>query len=84
MIDSVSCGTDVMDDVSWNIDVEKLDSNLAYLPERDRFIVEQAFGIGTGLPKTFQAISKELGISRERTRSLYHRAIRSLQLRNRM
>lgn len=84
LIDSVSCDTDVFDDVSWNIDVEKLESNLCSLSERDRFIVEQAFGIGTGVPKTFQAISKDLGISRERARSLYHRAIRSLQLRNRI
>ena len=84
LIDSVSCDTDVFDDVSWNIDVEKLESNLCSLSERDRFIVEQAFGIGTGVPKTFQAISKDLGISRERARSLYHRAIRSLELRNRI
>ena len=84
LLDSVACGTDVLEDVSWSIDVEKLDSSLMGLSERDRFIIEQVYGIGTGLPKTFQAVAKDLGISRERTRNLFHKAIRQLQMRHRV
>jgi RNA polymerase sigma factor (sigma-70 family) len=84
LIDSVSCGTDVLEDVSWSIDVEKLDNSLSGLSERDRFIVEEVYGIGTGSPKTFQVVAKQLGISRERTRNLFHKAIRKLQMKHRL
>ncbi len=84
LIDSVSCGTNVLEDVSWSIDVEKLDSSLSELSERDRFIVEEVYGIGTGSPKTFQVVAKQLGISRERTRNLFHKAIRKLQMKHRL
>ena len=59
--------------------VEKVDVILSKLKDRERYVVECAFGLGTKPPMTFQAISKELGISRERTRNIFHGSVRKLR-----
>jgi len=80
IIDSVSSDVDVFDDVSWGIDLEKVESILCKLQPRERYVVECSLGLGTNPPMTFQAISKELGISRERTRNIFHGSVRKLRV----
>ena len=79
LIDSVSCDLDLFDAVSWGIDLEKIEEILCKLQPRERYIVECTFGLGTSPPMTFQALSKKLGISRERTRNIFHTSIRKLR-----
>ena len=79
LIDSVSSDIDIFDEVSWGIDLEKVEGILCKLAGRERYVVECAFGLGTEPPMTFQAISKELGISRERTRNIFHSSVRKLR-----
>ena len=80
LIDSVSSDLDVFDDVSWGIDLEKVEGMLCKLQPRERYVVECSLGLGTNPPMTFQAISKELGISRERTRNIFHGSVRKLRM----
>lgn len=79
LIDSVSCDLDLFDAVSWGIDLERIEEILCKLQPRERYIVECTFGLGTSPPMTFQALSKKLGISRERTRNIFHTSIRKLR-----
>jgi len=79
LIDSVSCDLDLFDAVSWGIDLERIEEILCKLQPRERYIVECTFGLGTSPPMTFQALSKKLGISRERTRNIFHGSIRKLR-----
>lgn len=81
LIDGVSCGTDVFDEVSASIDLETIDAILHKLSPTERTIIDRAFGLSTGEPMTFQGIAKELGMSRERARNIYHRTLRSLRLK---
>ena len=81
LVDGVSCGTDVFNDVALGIDIEVVHDLLGTLKEVDRVIVTKAFGFDNGEPMTFQAIARDLGMSRERARTIYHRAIRALRVR---
>ena len=80
LIDSVSSDVNIFDEVSWGIDLEKVEGVLSKLQPRERYVVECSFGLGTNPPMTFQAISKELGISRERTRNIFHSSVRKLRM----
>ena len=80
LIDSVSSDVNIFDEVSWDIDLEKVEGILCKLQPRERYVVECSFGLGTNPPMTFQAISKELGISRERTRNIFHSSVRKLRM----
>ena len=80
LIDSVSSDFNLFDEVSWGIDLEKVEGILCKLQPRERYVVECSFGLGTNPPMTFQAISKELGISRERTRNIFHSSVRKLRM----
>jgi RNA polymerase nonessential primary-like sigma factor len=79
LVDGVSSDTDVFEDVALDIDIERLAALMDRLQPRERYVLERMFGIGTGEPTTFQALSKEMGICRERARGIYHRALRKLQ-----
>jgi DNA-directed RNA polymerase sigma subunit (sigma70/sigma32) len=79
VVDGVSAETDVFEDVAIDIDIERLAVLMERLQPRERFVLEKIFGVGTGEPMTFQALSKEMGICRERVRGIYHRALRKLQ-----
>jgi RNA polymerase nonessential primary-like sigma factor len=79
VVDGVSADTNVFEEVALNIDIERLSDLLDRLQPRERYVIERMFGIGTGEPMTFQALSKEMGICRERARGIYHRALRKLQ-----
>lgn len=81
LIDSISSEVDIFDEVAWVIDLEQIESILYKLDPRERYVIEAAFGLGKEAPMTFQRLAKELGISRERTRNIYHTTIRKLRLR---
>jgi RNA polymerase primary sigma factor len=57
---------------------ERLDRALAALPSRQRQIVTRAFGLD-GAPQRVGAISADLGLSRERTRSILRDALADLR-----
>ena len=80
-MDAVSDKYDLFDDVQWAIDVEQVSVLMTHLNDREKYIVAGAFALEGGEPKTFQAMGKELGMSRERARNIYHRAVRHMRLK---
>lgn len=58
--------------------MESIRAMLGILNERQQYIVSQRFGLDDGEAKSFQAISDELEITRERTRQIYHQAMKRL------
>ena len=81
LMDSVSDGYDLFDDVQWGIDVEQVGALMRNLNDKEKYIVSGAFALEGGEPKTFQAMGRELGISRERARNIYHRAVRHMRVK---
>ncbi|ABW32932.1 sigma-70 family RNA polymerase sigma factor [Acaryochloris marina] len=51
---------------------------MAYLTERERFIVDQRYGLTDGQPKSMGAIGKPIGISRERVRQILNIAMKKM------
>ena len=51
---------------------------LGRLTSEERSVVELRFGLRDGRERTVEATSRELGVSREKTRQLEERAMRSL------
>lgn len=80
LLDIVTDGEHPMDQLEMLLSGDSVDRLLATLSETDRFIVEQLFAVNGGEPKTYLKISKELGISRERTRQRCHRALTKLRM----
>ena len=58
---------------------EHLQLVLGRLPERERAIVTERFGIG-GEPKTLETVGKQFDITKERVRQICSRAISKLQV----
>ena len=58
---------------------EIIDGMLDDLEERDRWILEQYFGLDGTEPKTLEQIGDELNITRERVRQLRNRAMEELK-----
>lgn len=52
---------------------------LGALPQRERMILRQRFGMGNEAPRTLQTIADDLGLSRERVRQLECRALEELR-----
>ncbi|MEO0377956.1 MAG: sigma factor-like helix-turn-helix DNA-binding protein, partial [Cyanobacteria bacterium P01_A01_bin.17] len=57
---------------------EHIRSMLGILNERQQYIVSERFGLDDGEAKSFQAISEQLEITRERTQQIYHQAMKRL------
>lgn len=57
----------------------RLESAVDGLPERERLIVRQRFGIGGDVSQTLEELSSVLGVSRERVRQLETRALARLR-----
>jgi len=81
LIDSVASEVDVFEEVCSLQSLEDVDNLLVNLNDRQKFIVKGVHGFNTGEPETFQAIGKQLGISRERARNIYHNVLRILKIR---
>jgi RNA polymerase sigma factor (sigma-70 family) len=58
--------------------IVRLDDGLSVLSERERFILEERFGVNGGDGATLEEIGRSLGVSRERVRGLEARALRKL------
>jgi len=59
---------------------QELDTRLALLTDRERYIVEQRFGIGgDGVPKTLSQIASRMNITRERIRQIEKQALQKLR-----
>ena len=54
---------------------------LAALPEVERAIVTDRFGLGEGAPMTLEAIGRRMGVTRERVRQIEAAALRKLRAR---
>lgn len=80
LVEIVTDGYDLFDDVQWGIDVQQVSSLMRNLNDKEKYIISGAFALEGGEPKTFQAMGKELGMSRERARNIYHRAVRRMQV----
>ena len=59
---------------------DTVDRLLMTLNPVDRTIVERVFAFDGGEPQTYIKVSKDLGMSRERVRQRYHRALRKLHV----
>ena len=57
----------------------RLASALGELPERERRILEQHFGLGGGDALTLEEIGRSLGLTRERVRQVEQQALRRLE-----
>ncbi len=69
-----------MDEATWRRIGRKLNRILAQLDDREAFIVQERFGLGTGGRKrTFQSLGDELGVCKERVRQLEIRAMKKLE-----
>lgn len=55
--------------------------HLPALPERERWVLEQRFGLVNGVPKTLEAIGRQMGLTREGVRLIERRALRRLRAR---
>ena len=49
------------------------------LPEKEKYIITKRFGIGDGVPKTLEAIGKDLGFSKERIRQIEKGSLKKLR-----
>ncbi len=58
---------------------ERLETALSQLPERERMIVRQRFGLDNDESETLEEIGTRLAVSRERIRQLENRALRRLR-----
>ena len=75
LLDLVSDGPDMLDALADTWNREQIHGLLHHLEVSDRELIEHFFGINKLERKTFQAIGKEMGISRERVRQRFNRAI---------
>lgn len=57
---------------------ESIRAMLGILTERQQFIISQRFGLDDGEARSFQYISEQLNVTRERTRQIYHQAMERL------
>ena len=81
LIDSIRSEEDVFDIVCAREMADKMDDLLVCLTDRQKFIVSGALGLESGEPTSFQAMGRELGLSRERVRTIYYDTLRRLRLR---
>ncbi len=81
LMEGISDGSDLFEDVQWGIDSDQVSDLMEMLSPQERYIVASAFAVDGGEPKTFQAMGRDMGMSRERTRNIYHRAIRKMRVK---
>lgn len=79
IFNSKTCTNNIEEKINDDYTKHKLDILLGKLTDRERYIVEKYYGIG-GVEESFDTISIELGVSKERVRQLCKKAV--LKLRN--
>jgi len=80
LIEVISDGAHPMDKLDNLFCGDTVDRLLMSLSPVDRTIVERVFAFDGGEAQTYIKISKDLGISRERVRQRYHKALRKLNV----
>jgi len=80
LIEVISDGEHPMDKLDNLFCGDTVDRLLMSLSPVDRTIVERVFAFDGGEAQTYIKISKDLGISRERVRQRYHKALRKLHV----
>ena len=80
LIEVISDGAHPMDKLDNLFCGDTVDRLLMSLSPVDRTIVERVFAFDGGEAQTYIKISKDLGISRERVRQRYHKALRKLHV----
>jgi len=80
LLDGITDGEHPMDTLDMILCGEEVGNLLCHLNEVDRKIIEDVFALKGGEPKTYLKISKELGLSRERTRQRCQRAMTRLRV----
>ena len=58
---------------------DEISSYLALLDERQRFVINQKYGLEDDEPKTMASIGQQLGVSRERIRQIHNQATKKLE-----
>lgn len=81
LIDSISSDEDIFASLCTREMAEKMDDLLICLTDRQKYIVSGALGLETGEPTSFQAMGRELGLCRERVRTIYYDTLKRLRLR---
>lgn len=81
LIDGVRSDDDAFAIVCAREMADKMDDLLCCLDKRQKFIVSGALGLHTGEPASFQSMGRELGLSRERVRTIYYDTLRRLRIR---
>jgi len=76
---SKTCTNNIEEKINDDYTKHKLDMLLGKLTDRERYIVEKYYGIG-GIEESFDTISIELGVSKERVRQVCKKAV--LKLKN--
>lgn len=59
---------------------QALEAELESLPQRLRWVIEQAYGLGGEAPQTLAAIGQEMGVTGERVRQLRNEGLAILRL----
>lgn len=80
LVDCLSNGDDLMDQLEADFDIENIRNSLDRLSDDDRFIVEAVFALNRNEKATFQQLGRELGVSRERIRQRFNRILIKLRL----
>lgn len=78
IFNSKTCTNNIEEKINDDYTKHKLDMLLGKLTDRERYIVEKYYGIG-GIEESFDTISIELGVSKERVRQVCKKAVLKLQ-----
>lgn len=80
LLDGITDGEHPMDNIEFLMTAEEVTDLMARLEDTDAKIIYGIFGLDGQEPKTYTAIGKELGISRERARQRCMRALNKMKL----
>lgn len=76
----VGNGMDVEEVAEKRMLKSEIDDLLRVLSLRERFVIEQRFGLKDGKPSTLSAVGKKTGLSRERIRQIEMKAMEKLKV----
>jgi RNA polymerase sigma factor (sigma-70 family) len=79
LIESITTGEHPMENLQDLLAFEEVQNLLTHLDDLDRSLIEGLFALRGGEPKTYLALAKEHGISRERARQRCQRALNRLR-----
>lgn len=78
LIDILTCGSEIIEQIESRLQEEKVKSNLGVLSRRERQVIEMRYGIFSGLKETQRDIARKLGISRSYVSRIEKRAVSKL------